>query len=245
MDTSNQAQPDAKPPQTAQNIPQQAPQNPPQPQKLTSNQIKANRKNFFKKITSVFILIFMVGWVFAAYYGFSNDDKQQNENIISVGGYNFYALEDGTFGTYLNTGDSKIPVAFRLDPRNASTISLDQSTVQQILTAKKIYLTFDPMIEDKARVAVAVAEIARITSLYNIETVGAYIKDSDPPSPGVPIRTCEDTSSTITVLELGIDNLTSTSIVNQKGCIKMNGQTADDLIGAADKLGMNLIGIKL
>ena len=142
MESPNSAQPDTKQPQPAQNTPSQPPAS--QPQKLTYNQIKANRKDFFKKITSVFILIFMVGWVFAAYYGFSNDDEQQNENIISVGGYNFYALPDGTFGTYLNTGNSKVPVAFRLDPRNATLIPIKDQATKQIQTAQKIYITFDP-----------------------------------------------------------------------------------------------------
>ncbi len=214
-------------------------------QKLTNAQIKAKRKDFFKKLVSVLILIFMVGWVFAAYYGFTSGGNENNENLISVNGYNFYQLNDGTFGTYLNTGDSKIPVAFRLDPRNASAVSLDPTAIQQVLTAKKIYLTFDPNTENTAKIIVAALEISRITGLYNLETVSAFTKDSDPPSPNVPIRTCSDVSSTITVMELGINGMADTGIKNDKGCIKITGKNADELISAADKLGMNLIGIKL
>jgi len=224
--------------------PRQA-QLPSSPQKLTGAQVKAKRKDFFKKLVSVLILIFMVGWVFAAYYGITSGSNKDNENLISVGGYNFYLLSDGTFGTYLNTGDSKIPVAFRLDPRNASAISLDSTAIQQILTAKKLYLTFDPNTGDNAKIIVAAIEISRITGLYKLDTVSAFTKDSDPPSPNVPIRTCDDVSSTTTVLELGINNMADTGIQNDKGCIKITGKNADELISAADKLGMNLIGIKL
>ena len=222
--------------------PRQA-QLPSSPQKLTGAQVKAKRKDFFKKLVSVLILIFMVGWVFAAYYGITSGSNKDNENLISVGGYNFYLQSDGTFATYLSKGGQ--PIIFRLDPRNASAISLDPSAVQQILTAKKIYLTSDPNVEDAARMFVVVYEIARVTNLYNIETVTAYLKDSDPPSPNVPIRTCDDVSSTTTVLELGINNMADTGIQNDKGCIKITGKNADELISAADKLGMNLIGIKL
>ena len=206
---------------------------------------KKKRKELFKKLVSAAILIFMVGWVFAAYYGMGSDDTNTDENIISVQGYDFYQLQDSTFGTYLNIGGKKVPIAFRLDPRNASSIGFYESVVQQILSAQKVYITFDPNTEDKAKMAVATAEIARITSLYNLETVGAYIKDSDPPSPNVPIRTCDDVQEFTTVIQLGIDNSTDTNIKNENGCITVFGKTADELINAADKLGMNLIGIKL
>jgi len=235
METDNNA------PNAAENQPKPA-QVPLSPHALA----KKRRKDLFNKIISVAILIFMVGWVFAAYYGVKgSDDTQDSEQTITIGNYQFYLLADSTFGTYFNVGGKKLPIAFRLDPRNASTISLDPSAVEQVLSAKKVYITFDPNVEDKARMAVASAEIARITSLYNIETVGAYIKDSDPPSENVPIKTCDAGQQFITVIELDVNNLTDTNIKNEKGCVIVSGKTADSLIDAADKLGMNLIGIKL
>ena len=219
--------------QNAQQPPQSAEEKPVQ---------KPKKENPFKKLVSVAILIFMVGWVFAAYYGLKSDDNQ-DDTLIKVENYDFYVLPDNTFATYLNIGGKKVPIAFRLDPRNASSISLDTSAVKQVSTAQKLYITSDPSNDEKAKIAVAAAEIARITGLYNLETVGAYTKDSDPPNTNVPIRTCDDVNQQITVIELGISDFTG--IKNEKGCVKVSGANADELILAADKLGMNLIGIKL
>lgn len=222
----------------------QQPQQPEPKKPFISSKMRAEkRRNLFKKIICIVTFILMVGWAFI--YFIPSSDEQQNENLISVGGYNFYIQPDGVFYTYINIGNSKIPVGFRLDPRNASSISIDSTAVQQVLTAKKLYIAFNPNTEETAKMAVAVAEISRILGLYNIETVGAYLHDSNPPNPNVPIRTCDDVSSTVTVLELGVDAVADTGIQNDKGCIKITGKTADDLISAADKLGMNLIGIKL
>lgn len=208
------------------------------------------KPSLFKKIASVAILLFMVGWVFAAYYGLQSTaaDNKQNQNIISAGGYDFYLLPDNTFGTYVNSGDQKIPVAFRLDPREAGNISLEEQAIQQILTAKKIYIAFDPQQpkEDLPKMAVAAAEISRITGLYNLQTVGAFTRDSDPVNQNVPIKTCKDVDIGVTVIEMQIDNSTEqNSILQDKGCVKVIAKSSDGLILAADKLGMNLIGIKL
>ncbi|MFH0868799.1 MAG: hypothetical protein V1839_01080 [archaeon] len=222
-----------------------------QPQRLSNAQRRERRKSFFGKIASIAILIFMVGWVFAAYYGITNEGDQTNQDEISVKDisgtdYKFYILTDGTFGTYINIGNEKVPVAFRMDPRNASLINLEESAVQQILSAKKLYITFNPNgIEDEGRMAVATAELSRITSLYGIETVGAYTKDSNPPNPSIPIRTCDDSRDLTTVIEMGVSNTTAPGITNDRGCINVFAETPDALIDAADKLGMNLLGIKL
>jgi len=237
-------QPEQKKPEPAREL-QQSVQTPP-PQRLSNAQRRERRKSFFSKVVAIFIFIVMVGWVFIYYVLPSdNSDGNQNGDMITVSGYNFYLMADGTFGTYTNIGGKQVPIAFRLDPRNASTITLDTSSAQQISSAKKLYITTDPNIADAAKMTVAAIEISRITGLYGIETIGAYTKDSSPPNPSVPIRTCKNVEEFTTVIELGVDNSTSTSITNDKGCIKISATDADELILASDKLGMNLIGIKL
>ncbi len=202
------------------------------------------------KPAAIIIVLTMVAWVVAIAigdrYGLGITDSKEEKkpkNLIQVGGYDFYVLEDYTFGTFLNAGDKKIPIAFRLDPRQAGNISIDSSVVQKLLSSAKVYITFNPNQKSLGKFAVASAEISRITSIYQIPTIGAYTEDSIPISADVPLKTCADAIEKTAVVTLEISD--STEISSEGSCINVRGKTADDLILAADKLGMNLVGIRL
>ncbi len=205
---------------------------------------KSKKKmSIWAKVFAVVVIISMTGWVFAAYIeNPDNEDKKKNPNLIEISGYSFYDLQDGTYGTFINAGGKdEIPIAFRMDPRNASNISIDNTSVTQLLSAKKVYVVVSPNNTELAKIAVAAAEISRILPLYNITTVGAYTEDSNPPNPNIPIRTCNDTSATTGIVYLSIGNKTGIETID--GCVHVTGINADELILAADKLGYNLVGI--
>lgn len=208
-------------------------------------QPKKKKMSIWAKIFALVVIVSMTGWVFAAYFeNPDNQDKKKNPDLIEISGYSFYDLKDGTFGTYIGAGSSKqIPVAFRLDPRNASNISIDNKSATQLLTSKKVYVAVSPNNTELAKIAVAAAEISRILPLYNITTVGAYTEDSNPPNPNVPIRTCKDVSDTVGIVYLSIGNKTGIETID--GCVYVTGTNADELILAADKLGYNLVGIRI
>lgn len=197
------------------------------------------------KLFAVIVIVSMVGWVLAAWMGPGNPESKKNGKTIEVSGYTFYVLGDGTFATMYGTGADEIPVQFRLDPREAQGIPLESGVVPLLLASKKVYITLNPNQPDLGKFAVASAEISRITALYGINTIGAFTEDSDPPDPNVPLRTCDDadnrTKTSVVYINLG----NSTEIAEENSCIYVTGETADDLILAADKLGYNLIGIKI
>lgn len=208
--------------------------------------------SIWTKVFAIVVMISMVGWVLAAYMDKGDNNStggttgNGNTTLLNISGYSIYALQDGTFGTFIKDNSGKqIPIAFRLDPRNASNISIDNTSVEQILNSKKIYVIVDPDETELGKIAVAAAEISRIPPIYGITIVGAYSKDSNPPNPNVPIRTCSDASNmtSTSIIYLNVGN--STGIVNDNGCIHVDGKTADDLILAADKLGYNLVGIRI
>lgn len=207
------------------------------------------KMSIWAKIFAVIVIISMTGWIFAAYL--DNPDNQNNGNKkyeggFEISGYTFYDLQDGTFGTFIGSGSEEIPIAFRLDPRNASNISLADDSVARILAATKAYVVVNPNNQTElAKIAVAAAEISRILPLYNITTVGAYTEDSNPPNPNVPIKTCDDATNTTAVIHLKIDPDGRTEIKTVDNCVHVIGTTADDLILAADKLGYNLVGITI
>ncbi len=211
---------------------------------IASAPVKPKKKmSIWAKVFALVVIISMTGWVFAAYVeNPDNQDNKKDPNMIEISGYTIYDLQDGTYGTFIGDGSSKIPIAFRLDPRNATNISIDNQSASQLLNVDKVYIVFNPNNQTQiAKIAVAAAEISRILPLYNVTVVGAYSEDSDPPNPSVPIRTCDDVSSTTGVVYLSIGNETSVKTID--GCVYVTGKNADELILAADKLGYNLVGI--
>ncbi len=200
-----------------------------------------NKVPLWKKLFVLIPILFLSTWALAMWNPLEKNDKPSN--LIEIGNYSFYELEDGSFRTYVVYGDKKIPVPFRLDPRNASNISLADGVVEKLLKSQKIYIVFSPDESEIAKMAVAGAEISRITGLYGITTTSAYTKDSEPVNPNIPIRTCADAKEGIGVIML--EPNATTGIDLKDGCVLVSGATADDLILAADKLGMNLLGIKV
>ena len=197
--------------------------------------------SFWKKMAVLIPVVFLVTWVFAMWNPL--EKPAEAENLIQVGSYDFYEMEEGLFATPFTYGGKKIPVYFRLDPREAGNISLEDQAVQQIINSKKIYLTFNPNHPDIAKIIVAAGEVARIISLYGIEVITAYTEDSSPVNLNIPLKTCEDVSEEIGIVYINTGE--ATEVIVDMGCVVVNGKTADETIMAADKLGMNLIGIRL
>jgi hypothetical protein len=202
--------------------------------------------SIWTKAFSFLIIVLMASWAIAMYEGKDSADNSQTgtgKPDFEINGFAFFVLQDGSFATYVDVSGAKVPVAFRLDPRNASNISIDDSSVPEILGADKVYIVFNPNQGDLGKVGVAAAEVSRITSLYNIETVASFTEDAKPSNPNVPIRTCADAGNTTTIIYLNVGN--ETAVKNVDGCVYVTGKDADDMILAADKLGYNLLGIKL
>ncbi len=203
-------------------------------------QREKRKASFWVKVFSFIIIATMTFSVLAIFESGEEDEPQ--ENVIQLGGYTFYDIGDGTFGTYVTLGQQKIPILFRLDPRNATAIPIAEQAVKQIFTAQKVYITFNPNQKNLSKIAVAAVEISRILALYGIPVTAAYTEDANPVNPDVPIKTCNDVSDTVTVLYLGIGK---TEIDTYGGCVLVTGETTDELILAADKLGMHLLGINI
>ncbi len=208
------------------------------------------KKSPWTKIFVVALVFFMVAWVVAGFSGdiFGGNGQQKlPKNAFQISGYAFYTLDDGTYGTYTAIGSQKVPIAFRLDPRQAGNIPFFDGVLDLILNTQKIYISFDPNNpQERGKLAVAAAEISRITSLYKIDTTGAFTQDSNPINPDIPIKKCSDANAGVTVIELKFASKTSIGIdASNNRCVVISAPTGDELIFAADKLGMNLLGIRV
>ncbi len=200
------------------------------------------------KILGLFVVVLMFGSVFLYAFSMRSEENQQKlpDNAIQVSGYTFYETPDGDFGTYLEveqTGEI-VPIVFRLDPRNAENIFLDDTAVEQLLSSNKIYLAYNPNQDELSKVVVSAAQISRILPWINgFRPILAYTEDSNPVDPTIPLKNCVNVDNTTSVVIFNVGELNR--IINNDGCILVEGETADDLMLTADKLGMNLVGFNI
>ena len=197
--------------------------------------------SWWKKVLVIIPIIFLATWALAMWNPL---EEKRPDNVFDISGYTFFELDDGTYGTYILAGEQKIPVAFRLDPRNASEIHIDEGVVNRILTSTKVYITFNPNQEGLSQFALAGAEVSRITGLYKIITVGAYTEDANPIDPNIPLRTCDDVSNTTAVIVMELSDKEGIYLDDQN-CVHLTAEEPDRLVLVADKLGMELLGINL
>jgi len=74
-----------------------------------------------------------------------------------------------------------------------------------------------------------------------VKITDAFIKDSDPIDPDVPIKTCSESTLDTLVIEfkLGYQD----NVYMNGDCVVVEGKTADSLIEMSDRLGYALVGI--
>ncbi|MEM2954691.1 MAG: hypothetical protein QW625_01950 [Candidatus Nanoarchaeia archaeon] len=200
------------------------------------------KKGFWAKIFAILTIIFMAGWALALY---AEREENQSGEKIQLADHTFYRLKDGTYATIININNENKPIAFYLDPREASGIFVS-AEAKNLLKSNKVYITFNPNQKNLSYFGIAGAQISRIFALYNIPVVGAYTEDTNPIDPNVPIKTCEDANNLTAIIELKIGN--STEIMRDKqflNCYYIMGKNETDLIYAADRLGYLLLGINL
>lgn len=208
--------------------------------------MKKNKTTLF----SIFILIVMVGSIFL--YSMNLNDETKLLNEIQVGNYTFYETPDGYFGIILKTNtNQQIPILFRLDPRFADNIFLDEQAMQLIKSARKIYFIYDPNQENITQIGpklkVAMGQLSRIIPLVRPNIIPVVAQTADIPNntadDEIPIRTCANATDEVSVILFEIG--TANQIIVDDKCIIIQGVNPDGLINASDKLGMNLINIMI
>ncbi|UCD03997.1 MAG: hypothetical protein JSW73_05705 [Candidatus Woesearchaeota archaeon] len=219
----------------------------------------AKKKKNLSKTGGVIVIILFIGSTLAIGLRSLSDDSPEiieGKEKIEFEGYTFYydpiensysifaKIEDNRIEYITDVKDATTRFAFRGDPRNISSINLDEDVVDIILNSNKIYLAYNPNEENLSKIAIAGIEIVRLTgNVFRIPSVEAYTEDADPVDPNVPLKTCEDATELTPIIFLEITD--TTEIISEGNCIYVRGKNADELIEASDKLGMNLVGVKI
>ena len=137
-------------------------------------------------------------------------------------------------------GETPLNLKLKADPRDIKDIFSEKDIKTKLLPASLIFITLKPNLTSTA--VVAATEISKITahqSLFRTKTLGALTEKSN--NEAAPVITCADATIEQKVIYLKLSDTTKISSLNN--CITIEGKTEQDLVRAADKLILQLLGI--
>lgn len=138
----------------------------------------------------------------------------------------------------------------RNDPRELESLEVEGTAREVLLDPKpeRVYLTHSPDMENISYVGLAMLQVSNVigvNGIFKIPTTGAVTREIR----GVPesvnlTKTCADSSETELVIEFRYANETRV-YVDETGwrCVIIEGRNKDELIGAADKTVLALLGL--
>ena len=159
--------------------------------------------------------------------------------------YNGYLIHKNTenglqYDIFLKLEGREVSLSIRSDPRGVDSIPIDKSFKEVILNSSQIYTAIDPYANMTAITSLAALEIDKIIDnayLYAIPVNSAFTREMG----NYTIKTCEDSKDKTSVILLELANKTEVIVKNK--CIIINGETEEDLIRAADRLVLTLLGV--
>lgn len=207
--------------------------------------IKKKKKKYnTTKLMSIFIAVIMSGSILGiiAYNMGGEKEEKLPENTFEYKGYLFAEDDQGFFWVRGVINGKETPVVFRSDPRNLSDIYITSDASQRLLEAKKVYIAYNPNKHSSSKMNIANYQLSRLFAALKIPVVAAFSEDTDPISPDIPVRECKNSKDLVPIIMLDIGDETK---ITSGDCVYVRGKDYDALILAADKLGMNLVGINV
>lgn len=137
-------------------------------------------------------------------------------------------------------GEIPLNLKLKADPRDIKEIPSEDDIKAKLFPASLIFITLKPTLTSTA--VVAATEISKITahqSLFRTTTLGALTEKSD--NEAAPVITCADATREQKVIYLKLSD--KTRISSSNNCITLEGKTEQDLVRAADKFILQLLGI--
>lgn len=215
-----------------------------------------------RKITAFVWAIIGVLIVFIAIFYFSSIKSTITGHYIYEGPngkFTFEIKEENNLTAHiltLYTQEKNIEKTYRFPlrygPKELEDILVTKDIKNKFLSKsiEGAYLTMDPDLSSKT--VIAAGEIVKTigyseNSIFNIANPGVYnlpiliafIKQ--PENKDLIIKTCDDTTEIHKVIWLKLSD--QTRISYQNNCVIVEGKTEDDIIKAADRLVLTLLGV--
>ena len=175
-----------------------------------------NRAKLLTFMVAGFFILIMATSVLDLYF-----TRNKKEETYDFNGIKFVNTGNGWLA-YLQSGR---PLYIASNPKDIENITLSPINLGTLNYAEKIYFSFNP----KERNRIAISEFSREIKLTP-RLVPACPEDNDLCA-NLPIKKCEDTTSSMPVILLKEANETSVTFINN--CLSIQGK---DLTKAVDKL---------
>ena len=196
-------------------------------------------------VVAIGMLIFMFIFLFNA------SNSSVDRLYFEYNGIKFNPSKTGVgFDMQFFVNDASYPtlMTVRNDPRELEDISIDVDYVMDVVSGKNVvYITEDPLDDLRGPTLVAAREIAiPLSLLYGAEVNKTLTKTSeelDVPIEEQFVRTCEDSDDTTLVIWQRLGD--ETAVFEENGCLIVQGKSPDEMeiIRAADRLYLTMIGI--
>ncbi len=178
------------------------------------------------------------GWIGnqSAIYEYSNGKEVFTVTKVKEGDYTGHQIT-----LFFNNNPEPYYISIRHDPQSLEDIPISLGNPRESLKyAKRAFITMDPADNLTSKATLAALDIDKVIDngyFYNIP-VNASVSS---PYFNFPVITCENTTEETTVIWLKKSE--KTEIVENNNCILVTGKDENELLRAADRLSLYLIGI--
>ena len=187
------------------------------------------------------ILVFFAVLVVLFIFFLIRQQRLVNERFFDYNGYEVERTVEGYKLTiYLNNAKEPVFLRIREDPREIDNISIGKEVKNDILSKKQIYITIDPEENLTGVTTLAALELDKVIDnpfLFNIPLNSAFTKENK----NYPIHTCDDVNETIGIIWLRLGK--ETRVYSDKGCVLVEAEREENLVKAANKLDLVLLGM--
>lgn len=168
--------------------------------------------------------------------------SKSNETSYTYNGFEVRRISENEFQIkiYLKNDPQPHIIKLRYGPKELENIPIIGDPIPIIQQSEQIYITIDPYANLTGKTTIAALEIDKFIDnkyLINKPVNSAFTK----PYGNHTVKTCTDAVNQIIIILLKLGD--ETKIYLEGNCIIIQGQTESDLIRAADRLALYLIGI--
>ncbi len=172
--------------------------------------------------------------------------KVQQEKIEEVAfdynGFNFRKTAKGyKVEIFINQNKNPSYFTIRSDPRELAKIPVDID-VSALKEKKQVYAVIDPDENLTGVTVMAVLELENVVEnqfLYNIPLNSAFIREH--PEKKMEVKTCRDANETVAIVWFRLGE--ATRVAYEGDCIVIEAPVEDDLIKAANRLTLTMLGV--
>jgi len=169
------------------------------------------------------------------YYKYSNGDSE-----FEVKKANFQNYAGWYIKFFMGNDETPYLLDVRHDPLSLEDIPIDRSIKKKMADDQQVFITWDPGKGLTVTTTMAGLELIKVipnNQLFAIPTNTSFTE----PYNDRPVMRCEDATSYTTVIYLKLGE--ETSVTTDGNCIILQGQTEEDIVRAADRLVLYILGI--